>query len=118
VADWKPGNPKRRERLSTLDLLVLTSLGFRSAPFCIANIIYFFPKQATLMRRSNVLSLPLQLEFPAGNHLPPYFKKNIILSAIVFKKEEKNSKPTFVWVGRVFRVALTKMWSCCSSVVK
>jgi hypothetical protein len=28
------------------------------------NIIYFFTKQATLMRRSTVLSLPFQLEFP------------------------------------------------------
>jgi hypothetical protein len=40
------------------DLLVLTSLDN-------AKIIYFFTKQATLMRRSAVLSLPLQLAFPA-----------------------------------------------------
>jgi hypothetical protein len=38
---------------------------FRSAAFDIANIIYFFTKQATLMRRSTVLNLPLQLVFPA-----------------------------------------------------
>jgi hypothetical protein len=32
--------------------------------FNMANNIYFFTKQATLMRRSTVLSLPLQLVFP------------------------------------------------------
>jgi len=31
------------------------------------NIIYFFTKLATLMRRSTVLSLPLQLVFPGVN---------------------------------------------------
>jgi hypothetical protein len=30
----------------------------------IENIIYFLTKQATLMRRTTVLSLPLQLVFP------------------------------------------------------
>jgi len=38
---------------------------FRSAPFYIEHIIYLFTKQATLMRRSTVLSLPSQLGFPA-----------------------------------------------------
>ncbi len=37
---------------------------FRSQPFHIENISYFFTKQTTLMRRSIVLSLPLQLMFP------------------------------------------------------
>jgi len=37
---------------------------FRAAAFDIANIIYFFSKQAALMRRPTVLSLPLQLVFP------------------------------------------------------
>jgi hypothetical protein len=35
-----------------------------SAPFYIENIINFFTKQATSMRRSTVLSLALQLVFP------------------------------------------------------
>jgi hypothetical protein len=35
-----------------------------SATFDIGKMIYLFTEQATLMRRSNVLSLPLQLEFP------------------------------------------------------
>jgi hypothetical protein len=33
------------------------------------NIIYFLTKRATPMRRSTVLSLPLQLVFPASKHL-------------------------------------------------
>ncbi len=36
----------------------------RSAPFYIENIIHFFTKQAILMRRSTVLSLPFHLVFP------------------------------------------------------
>ncbi len=36
---------------------------FRTDTFDNANIIYFSTKQATLMRRSTVLSLPLQKEF-------------------------------------------------------
>jgi hypothetical protein len=37
---------------------------FRSAAFENANIFYFFRKQATLMRRSTVLSLPHYIVFP------------------------------------------------------
>jgi hypothetical protein len=33
-----------------------------------ASIIYYFTKQATLMRRWSVLSLPLQLAFPEVRH--------------------------------------------------
>ena len=56
-----------RGRLSTFDLLVLTSLG--SAAFEIENSIYFFfTKQATLMRRSTVPSLPIQLVFPGTKY--------------------------------------------------
>ncbi len=43
---------------STIDLRVQTSLD-------IVNIIYFCTEHATLMRRSNVLSLLLQSVFPA-----------------------------------------------------
>jgi hypothetical protein len=38
---------------------------FRSAAFGSTNFIYFIKKQATLVRRSTILSLPLQLVFPA-----------------------------------------------------
>jgi len=51
-----------RERLSTVDLLVLTSLDL--LVFKLKIIFSFFTKQATLMRRSTVLSLPPQLVFP------------------------------------------------------
>jgi hypothetical protein len=36
---------------------------FRSAPFLLKIVLVFFTKQRTLMRRSTVLSLPLQLVF-------------------------------------------------------
>jgi len=45
--------------LSTVRLLALTTLG--QLHFDIKENIHFFTKQATLMRRSTLLSLPLQL---------------------------------------------------------
>jgi len=56
-----------RGRLSTVDLIVLTSLD--QLVFLIGNIIFFFTKQATLMRRPSVLSLPPQLVFPAASYV-------------------------------------------------
>ncbi len=53
---YNPRNPYFRGGLSTVDLLVLTSLDHLA--FYIENIIYLFIKQAALMRRSTVLSLP------------------------------------------------------------
>jgi hypothetical protein len=50
-------------RLSTVDLLVLTSLDL--LVFILKILFSFFTKQATLMTRSTVLSLPPQLVFPA-----------------------------------------------------
>ncbi len=53
-----PRNPYIKGRLSTVDLLVLTNLDqvlFR---------IDFFTKQATFLRKSFVLRLPLRLVFP------------------------------------------------------
>ncbi len=44
--------------LSTVDLLVL-----RLVAFDIANIIYYFTKQSTLMKRSTVLNLLLKFVF-------------------------------------------------------
>jgi hypothetical protein len=41
---------------------------FRSPPFYTKNIVYLFPKQATLMRRSTALSFSPQLVFPAHLH--------------------------------------------------
>jgi hypothetical protein len=50
------GNSYRRGRLSTVDLLVLTRV---DQLVVILNIIFnFVRKQATLTRRSSVLSLP------------------------------------------------------------
>ncbi len=51
-------------RLSTVDLLVLTSLD--KLLFQLKILLTFFTKQATSMRRSVVLSLPLQLVFTAS----------------------------------------------------
>jgi hypothetical protein len=58
----QPGNPYIRERLSTVDLLVLTSLDLL---LLISRTLFFFTKHGDLIRRSTVLSLPLQLVFPA-----------------------------------------------------
>ncbi len=41
----------------------------RGTAFDNANILYFIKKQATLIRRSSVLSRPLQLVFPGTAHL-------------------------------------------------
>jgi hypothetical protein len=49
-------------RLNTVDLLVLTSLD--QLIFILKILFTCFTQQATLMRRSTVLSLPLQLVFP------------------------------------------------------
>jgi hypothetical protein len=48
--------------LSTVNLLVLTSLD--QLIFKLKILFTFVTKQVTLMRRSTVLSLPLQLVFP------------------------------------------------------
>ncbi len=48
--------------ISTVDLLELTSLD--QLLFILKILLTFFTKQPTLMRRSTVLSLPIQLEFP------------------------------------------------------
>ncbi len=60
----KHGALAERERFSTVDLLVLTSLD--QLLLTLAKLFSFLTKQATLMRRSTVLSAPLQLVFP-GN---------------------------------------------------
>jgi hypothetical protein len=57
-----PRNPYRRGQLSTVDLLVLTSLD--QLLLILKTLLTFFTKQASLRRRSTLLSLPLQLVFP------------------------------------------------------
>jgi len=57
-----PGKSYRGGRFSTVDLLVLTS--FEQLIFIVKILFSFFTKQATLMKRSTVLSLPPQLVFP------------------------------------------------------
>ncbi len=54
-------------RISTIDLLVLTSLD--QLLFILKLYISIFTKQPILMRRSIVLSLPLQEEIPGGYQL-------------------------------------------------
>ncbi len=49
---------------------------FRSGPFYIENLIYFFTKQLTLLRRSILLSLPSKLVFPAFKN--PISKKSVL----------------------------------------
>ncbi len=54
--------------LGTVDLLVLTSLV--QLIFILKILFTYFTKQVTLMRRSTVLNLPLQLVFLAGLFVP------------------------------------------------
>jgi len=58
----KPGKPYKRGRLSTVDLLVITSSD--QLLFYIESIIYPCYK----VRRSTVLSLPLQLVLPGKTY--------------------------------------------------
>jgi hypothetical protein len=58
----EPGKSHRREKLSTVDLLVLTGL---DELLLILKILFTsFTEQATLMRRSTVLSLSLSVSLP------------------------------------------------------
>jgi hypothetical protein len=59
------GKPNCRGRLSTVDLLVITSSD--QVLFRLKILISLFTKQATLLRWSTVLSLPVQLAFPGSN---------------------------------------------------
>jgi len=63
---FEAGNPNRRGRISTVDLLALTSLD--KLFFMLKILFNFVTKQATLMRRSTVLSLPHQLVFPVWGY--------------------------------------------------
>ncbi len=84
-----PRNPYRRGMISTVDLLVLTSLDF----WIEKNIT----KQDTLMRRSTVLTLPLQLVVPVDTK-KIYFKSIFVVRQRKREREreregEKERKP-------------------------
>jgi hypothetical protein len=57
-----PGNPYWKGKLSTVDLLALTSLN--QFILILKILLTFVSKQATLMKRSTVLSHPVQVVFP------------------------------------------------------
>jgi hypothetical protein len=61
IAKLSAGNPYWRGRLNTVDFLVRISLDW----LLLKLQTFFITKQATLMRRSSVPSLPLQLVFRA-----------------------------------------------------
>ena len=79
-------------RLSTVDLLVLTSLC--QLVFILKILFSFFTKQATLMRSSTVLSLPPQFSIPwvRDTERPPFFStrcwernlKSFYFTSVVF----------------------------------
>jgi hypothetical protein len=54
---------------------------FRSAAFYNAKLIYLFTKEASFMRKSTVLSLPLQLSVPCAK------VRNKLFSVLRFTKE-------------------------------
>jgi hypothetical protein len=64
----QPGKTNWKGRLSTVDLLVITSLD--KLHLILKTLFTFLQKRATLMRRSTVLSLLLQLVFPASTVQP------------------------------------------------
>jgi hypothetical protein len=67
LAKEKAGNSYWRGRLSTVGLHVLTSLD--QLIFTMKILCTFWAKQATLMRRSTVPSLPVQLVFPGESFI-------------------------------------------------
>jgi hypothetical protein len=74
--DITHGSLLEGEGKSTVDLLVLTSL--EKLLFILKIVSTFLTKQATLMRRSFVLSIPPQFVFPASAKLtlsPQFFSR-------------------------------------------
>ncbi len=66
-----PGKPYWRGRISTIDLLVLTSL---DQLLLILKILFiFFTKQASSMRRSTVLGPPLLWGFPVFTNVGQFW---------------------------------------------
>ncbi len=83
----QPWKYSRRGRLNTVDLLVLnyTSLD-QLLSYWKYNLL--ISKQATLMRRSTVLSLPSQLEFPSSS---------VSKISIGFFRHPRLSMPKLLW---------------------
>ncbi len=75
------GNPNWRGWPSTVDLLVLTSL--YQLVFILKILFTFVTKQTSLMRRSTVLSFPLQLGF-SGLWVHAYLSVTMTLSIMTF----------------------------------
>ncbi len=92
--NFTPGKSTKRERLSTVDLLVLTSLD--QLLFILKILFSFVTKQATLKRRSTVLSLPPYLVFPVYAHILftciPLTNCAMNLFTYVIRKLERFSK--------------------------
>jgi len=63
VASPEAGNPYRRGKIRTVDLLVLSS--FDQLLLILKTLFFFLTNQALLSRRSTVLSLHLHWGFPA-----------------------------------------------------
>ncbi len=70
------------ERFSTGDLLELISSN--QLPFIFKILFTLFTKQASLMWRSSVLSLPLQLVFPGVT----YMKTKLLFRLFCLKRYE------------------------------
>ncbi len=79
----RPEKPYWRERLSTVDLLLLTS---SDQPLLKLKVLFtFVTKQAILKRRSTVQSLPFQFVFPGLSiHILPYPTQTLSLKDIKF----------------------------------
>jgi hypothetical protein len=56
----------------------------RSAAFCVENYIYFFTKQATLLRRPTVLILPFQLVLTDLTFLKTFTRRQSSLPDLAF----------------------------------
>jgi hypothetical protein len=69
-----------RGRLSTVDLLLLTSLA--QLLFVLKILFTFFKKQGTLKRRSTILSLPTQLVFPGKKHKAVHLKYSFMIQSV------------------------------------
>ncbi len=86
VTIFWPGKPYWRRRISIVDLLVLTSLNQLLFVLKIWNT--FFTKQATLMRRSTVLSLSLSI---------PWFWQYIFSAQYIYYFSQNCTKYVIDW---------------------
>jgi hypothetical protein len=103
MTSGQPGNPYSVVKLSTVDLLVLSSLD--QLLFLLKILIILATKQATLIWRSFILSLPFQIVFPG-----PTFHS--LVGSTSFGQQTFGSKtfdqPTFGW----YSVRSRMPWPC------